>query len=245
MIVHIVLPAYNEAARIGRLLDGIDEAMREAALGYRVIVVDDGSRDETARIVQEHAARMPITLQRHSVNRGLGTTIRDGLAAAAGAAEARDIIVTMDADDTHTPGLILRMVRLVGEGHDVVIASRYQPGARTVGVPLSRRLLSWAGSRLLCALFPTPGVRDFTCGYRAYRAQVIQEILAQDGARFLAQDGFQCMVDILLTLRRRHVIVGEVPMVLRYDRKEGGTKMRVGRTIIQTLGLALKRRLGR
>jgi len=243
--VYVVLPVYNEGARIKSLLDHIDDALGEAAILYEVIVVDDGSRDATCEIVRTCATQMPIRVMQHDVNRGLGATIRDGLAAAAELAGERDIIVTMDADDTHTPGLILRMVRMISEGHDVVIASRYQPGSRRVGVPLMRRGLSYCGSWLFRIAFPTRGVRDFTCGYRAYRARVVKEALARYGQAFLDQDGFQCMVDILLKLRRMHLIFGEVPFVLRYDYKEGGSKMKVGRTIRDTLTLLLKRRLGR
>jgi dolichol-phosphate mannosyltransferase len=151
----------------------------------------------------------------------------------------------MDADDTHTPGLILRMVRHITEGCDVVIASRYQPGSRTIGVPWSRRLLSYGASILFRVVFPTPGVRDYTCGYRAYRADAIQDAVSHYGQDFLNQDGFQCMVDILLKLRTRHLIFGEVPFILRYDQKEGGTKMRVWRTVRQTLSLLVARRLGK
>ena len=93
-------------------------------------------------------------------------------------------------------------------------------------------------------LFPIRGVRDYTCGYRAYRAVVIKDALSDYGDDFLNQDGFQCMVDILLKLRRRDLIFGEVPFILRYDIKEGGTKMNVRRTILQTL-LLIVRRLGR
>lgn len=243
--IYVVLPAYNEAARIGTLLDRIDEAMFEAALDYRVIVVDDGSADDTARIVREKAEHMPVTLYEHAQNQGLGATIRDGLLAAAQCATDRDIIITMDADDTHTPGLILRMVRQISEGCDVVIASRYRPGSRTIGVPWSRRMLSYGASMLFRAVFPTPGVRDYTCGYRAYRAEAVQDAISHYGADFLNQEGFQCMVDILLKLRSRQRIFGEVPFILRYDQKEGGTKMRVWRTVRQTLALLLARRLGR
>src|SRR5206468_4069357 len=98
--IHIVLPAYNEAARLPRLLDRIDEAMAEAAFPYRVILVDDGSTDETFALAQEAARRLPILVERHSRNQGLGITLRDGLRAAAQVAEDRDLIVTMDADDT-------------------------------------------------------------------------------------------------------------------------------------------------
>src|SRR5258705_8936510 len=115
---------------------------------------------------------MPIHVMTHEVNRGLGATIRDGLVRAVELAGPRDIIVTMDADDTHAPGLILRMVRMISEGHDVVIASRYRNGSRCVGVPLHRRALSLVASWLFRAVFPIRGVKDYTCGYRAYHARV-------------------------------------------------------------------------
>ena len=242
--VYVVLPVYNEEGKIGNLLDHIDEAMRDADIRYEVILVDDGSRDRTGGIVLERAAAMPITLMRHETNRGLGTTIRDGLFAAAEAAGDADIIITMDADDTHAPGLILRMIRMISEGHDVVIASRYREGSRCVGVPFHRQLLSRSASWLFRAVFPIQGVRDYTCGYRAYRARVVKDAFLRYGEEFLDQGGFQCMVDILLKLRRMHIIFGEVPFILRYDYKEGGSKMNVTRTVRDTLGLMWKRRLG-
>jgi len=241
-IVYVVLPVYNEEARIASLLDHVDEALEDAAMPYRVILVDDGSRDSTRDIVRACAARMPIRLMEHEVNLGMGATIRDGLVAAAESAGGRDIIVTMDADDTHAPGLILRMVRMISEGHDVVIASRYRAGSRCVGVPLFRQALSYGASWIFRLVFPTRGVRDFTCGYRAYRARVVRDALARYGESFL--DGFQCMVDILLKLRRMNLIFGEVPFILRYDYKEGGSKMNVSRTVMATLGLLWKRRFG-
>jgi dolichol-phosphate mannosyltransferase len=186
---------------------------------------------------------MPIQLHRHRENQGLGATIRDGLVEAIKRAAGEDVIVTMDADDTHTPALILRMVRMIREGHDVVIASRYREGSRSVGVPRHRRALSYAASLLFRVVFPTPGVRDYTCGFRAYRAASLREATARYGEEFLDQDGFQCMVDILLKLRRMNLIFGEVPFVLRYDFKEGGTKMDVVETIRNTLALVVRRRL--
>lgn len=240
--IFIVLPAYNEAARIGVLLDGIDEVMSEAQLPYEIVLVDDGSQDETESIVRGRAAHSPITLIRHPCNLGLGAAIRDGLLRAVEKAGPGDVIVTMDADDTHTPWLVLRMVRMLREGHDVVIASRYQPGSRAVGVPLFRRLLSWGGSILFRIVLPIAGVRDYTCGYRAYRAAVLQAALMRYKEDFLNQDGFQCMVDILLKLRQMNLIFGEVPFILRYDYKQGATKMNVPVTIRKTLALLVRSR---
>jgi dolichol-phosphate mannosyltransferase len=106
-------------------------------------------------------------------------------------------------------------------------------------------MLSSGASTLLRLLFPTTGIRDYTCGYRAYRASVLKRAIAQHGQAFVDQDGFQCMVDILLKLRNQRCVFGEVPIVLRYDRKQGESKMKVARTVFATLRLVAARRFGR
>ena len=242
--VRIVLPAYNEADNLPALLRALRETMNDNGIAYEVIVVDDGSRDRTAEVVEAWSGEVPLLLVRHQVNQGLGATIRDGLLTALQRAGARDVVVTMDADDTHAPGLIAQMVRMIGEGYDVVIASRYRAESRVYGVPMARRVMSRAASLLMRVVFPIRGVRDFTCGYRAYRADVLQRAVDRYHGEFVNQDGFQCMVDILLKLRPMHVIFGEVPLLLRYDRKGGQSKMRVAATTKNTLLLLLRRRFG-
>jgi dolichol-phosphate mannosyltransferase len=93
---------------------------------------------------------------------------------------------------------------------------------------------------------PIPGVRDYTCGFRAYRASVLGASIEHYGDRFVTEKGFSCMVDVLLKLRRlringARIVMGEAPMVLRYDLKGGVSKMRVLRTIRQTLSLVVRR----
>jgi dolichol-phosphate mannosyltransferase len=243
--VLVVLPAYNEEESLGELLERIDQTMFETGESYSVIVVDDGSDDGTRRVAEEHARYMPIEVRRHEENQGLGATIRDGLMAAAEVCADHDIVVAMDADNTHTPCLIHSIVQRIKEGSDVIIASRYRPGSTVRGVPLHRRVLSYAASLLMRILFPTHGVRDYTCGYRGYRGRVLKDAVATMGQDLVSEDGFQCMVDILLKLRRMGVIFGEVPLILRYDLKKGVSKLPVGRTIARTLSLALRRRFGR
>jgi len=243
-MVIVTLPAYNEAQTLPTLLERIRESMEENGIEYRVIVVNDGSTDGTADSVDRMCDALPLTRIDHEVNRGLGEAIRTGLFAAIEGADDRDIIVTMDSDNTHTPGLIARMVRRIREGNDVVIASRFQPGAHVRGVPFYRRVLSRSSSLVFRMAFPTPGVRDFTSGYRAYRAAVVKRAFDTYGGEFVAESGFACMVDILLKLRRIDAIMGEVPLVLRYDMKYGVSKMMVLRTAIDSLQLLVSRRLG-
>ena len=136
----VVLPAYNEEQALPRLLAKLAPLYTEGRLGGRVLVVDDGSRDHTADIARNWGD--PVELVSHSHNMGLGAALRTGLTHATRLAAPDDAIVTMDADDTHLPGLVPRMVQILGEGYDLVIASRYQPGSRTLGVSAARRFLS-------------------------------------------------------------------------------------------------------
>jgi len=151
----------------------------------------------------------------------------------------------MDADNSHPPGLIVRMLQLIGEGHDVVIASRYQPGGRVLGLSFFRGFLSLGAAWMFRLLFPIRRVRDYTCGFRAYKVPVLQRAL-KENPNFVSERGFSCMVDILLKLRTTQppLVMNEVPMVLRYDKKAGASKMRVFRTVKDTLRLLARRRLG-
>ena len=166
-MLYILLPAYNEEQALAALLPRIRQVMQQHRLTARVIIVDDGSADRTAEVARSCGADEVLT---HPKNMGLAAGLRTGLSHIVSVAQPDDIIVAMDADNTHNPGLVPRMVQRIDEGFDVVIASRYQPGARVVGVPATRRFLSDLGGWVYRALTPIPGVRDYTCGYRAYRA---------------------------------------------------------------------------
>ena len=240
----MVLPAYNEEANIGNLLRRIFESLTDENLGFSIIVVNDGSSDRTRQILEEYGRDFPLIVHHHEENQGLGATIRDGLRHAADVASERDIIITMDADESHTPGLMIRMIRMIREGYDVVIASRYQRGSRVYGLSLHRKIISHAASLLMRVLFPTSGVSDYTCGYRAYRAEALKQAYSQYGDTLVNEEGFQCMVDILLKLRKLPLIFGEVPLILRYDLKRGQSKMRLMHTAVKTLRLLWTRRTG-
>lgn len=241
--IYVALPAYNEEPNLPVLFEGLRDTLEGHDLDYEIIVVDDGSKDRTAEVTRDYARHMPITLLQHEVNQGLGGTLRDCLAAGAQRAGEHDVVITMDADATHPPGLMIRMLQHIDEGFDVVIGSRFQPGARVVGVNPLRVAMTKCASLLMRVLFPM-GVRDFTCGFRAYRGVVLHRALERYGDKFVDQAGFQCMLDVLLKLRPMHFVIGEVPMILRYDLKGGVSKMNIGRTAKNSLLLLFKRRLG-
>ena len=241
--VLIVLPAYNEGASLEPLLTELRRDLGQARLDYEVIVVDDGSDDDTALVASQASFVMPLVCVQHPTNRGLAAALRTGFATALERGQPGDVIVTMDADNTHPPGSIARMFSMIRHGRDVVIASRYQSGSRVCGVPVHRNALSFGARVLFKATFPIRGVRDYTCGYRAYRYELLQQAMEHYGERFVSEQGFSCMVDVLLKLRRFRPVMGEAPLVLRYDLKGGASKMRVLKTVGQTLTLLARRRL--
>jgi len=242
MTVFLVLPAYNEELGLPKLLRSFRDAMGAAGLRAQVVIVDDGSHDRTREVIRDWSSKLPIDLVLHGENRGLGETIRDALKRAAALAEPEDTIVTMDADNTHDPILIPSMIRLLATGKDVVIASRYRPGSRVVGLEPYRRLMSYGARILFQIVHPISGVRDYTCGFRAYRASAVKDAFALHGDTLVTERGFACMAEILMRLSRMGLRMAEVPMVLHYDQKEGTSKMRVAITVLKTLRLMARSR---
>ena len=240
--VCVVLPAYNEAEGLPSLLGKIQQVFEQRRQEYQVVVVDDASTDDTSAVAQKAAIDMPIQIVRHAKNRGLSGALETGLRTAVDECRPGDVVVTLDADDTQPPATIDRMLLMIAEGYDVVIASRYQPGSRVIGVPWNRRLMTVFARYLFKSIMPIEGVRDYTCGFRAYRLEVLQKGLDHYGDEFVSEKGFSCMVDVLLKLRRFRFVMGEVPMLLRYDQKFGPSKMQVSNTAVTTIQLLLKRR---
>jgi len=241
MTVHIVLPAYDEAENLPALLTALAQTLAGLSSPGRVYLVDDGSRDATADVAMGFAPALSIIVERHARNLGLGRTLADGLARALAEAADADAIVTMDADDTHPPAVIPALLAALDAGADVAVASRYVAGARLHGVPLHRRLLSLAAAQVVRAAAPVPGVRDVTCGFRAYRADALRRAAARYG-QLVEADGFACMLDLLLKLHAVGATITEVPIDLRYDRKRGASKLRIGRTVAETVGVMMKHR---
>jgi dolichol-phosphate mannosyltransferase len=143
-----------------------------------------------------------------------------------------DVLITMDADNTHNPQLIGAMVKKIRSGASLVIASRYEQGSEVVGLSAARKFLSRGASELLRFFFPIPGAKDYTCGYRAYRGVKLKQAFELYGNRLVEERGFTCMAEILIKMRAVGVRVAEVPLVLRYDFKSGESKMKVPRTIL-------------
>ena len=238
---HVVLPAYNEEGSLPSLL----RRLAGAATAERIVVwvVDDGSVDRTAEIVEAGMPGLDVRSLRHPKNLGLGQAVQTGIRAVLDAADPDDYVVVMDADDTHDPALIARLHRGIDDGADVVICSRFVAGGDDSTAPPFRRLLSRSAAITFQRALRLEGVQDFTSGFRAYRVSLLARAAKHWGERLIEEQGFACMVELLLKLRHCNPVVTEVPLVLQYDRKQGVSKLKLRRTIGQYLKLLVRDRL--
>ena len=172
-MVIIILPAYNEAPTLSSLFQAVAKTMK--GKNYRIVLVDDGSTDRTLELAVKYSDKISLEVIQHQNNEGLGKAIKTGIFNVINTVKDCDIVVTLDADNTHNPQLILSMQKYLENDSDIVIASRYQIGGKEIGLSFYRSFLSKAVNTVLKILFPLKGVKDYTCGYRAYKGWVLKE----------------------------------------------------------------------
>jgi dolichol-phosphate mannosyltransferase len=221
-LTHIVLPAYNEEKALPNLLERLETLQRRSNGRILIWIVDDGSIDNTANIARKRLAGM------------------SGILSVLEFATDDDVVIVMDADDTHDVNLIIPMIKDIESGADIVIASRFVLGGDQTTAPLFRRLLSRGAAFTFRTIFPINNVTDFTTGYRAYKVSLLSRARRRWGERLIEEQGFACMVELLLKLRYYNPVIQELPLVLRYDRKRGRSKLKLTKTLLQYLKLALR-----
>ncbi|BCU05455.1 glycosyltransferase family 2 protein [Allochromatium tepidum] len=188
MTLSIILPAKNESACLGSLLS----RLREHAPDAELILVDDGSTDDTPRIAQEHGARVIS----HPYSLGNGAAVKSGARAATG-----EILVFMDADGQHDPADIPRLLAALNAGHDMAVGARDRGSQASLG-----RALANAFYNAFASLMTGHRIQDLTSGFRAVRADHFRRFL------YLLPNGFSYPTTITMAFFRTGYPVAYVPI---------------------------------
>lgn len=202
----IVIPAYNEAQRLPRTLLRLREYLAARALAAEIVVADDGSRDATARVATEAGGPDTVVLT-GGPNRGKGHAVRRGMLAARGA-----LRLMTDADLSTPIEELASLEQKLGQGYDVVIASRAAAGAR---IEVRQPFFREAAGRVfngLVRLVAVPGIQDTQCGFKLFTAAAAEACFGP--ARL---DGFSFDVEALFIARKRGLRIAEVPVIWRND----------------------------
>lgn len=224
MKLSIVIPAYNEAARLGPTLDTIGRYVSARRLAIEAIVVDDGSRDDTASIVRRFAAGHPwVRLISNASNLGKGASVRRGILEAGG-----DFVLFMDADLSVPIDEVDRCLELLErDGHPIVIGSRKVPGARIlIRQPILREVMGH-GFTWLARLMVVYKIVDFTCGFKAFRADVARVLFSIQERPDWAFD-----VEVLRLAKVLDIPVHQCPV--RWEHRKG-SRVRFPRDIWRSL----------
>lgn len=210
--VAVVLPTYNELENLPLIVPEI------LVHGYRLLIVDDSSPDGTGRLAESLAADLnPVSVLHRNEKAGLGPAYAAGFDHAM--REGAEVVVEMDADFSHDPADLPRLVAAVAEGADLAIGSRYVPGGSTPDWPLLRRLISRGGNLYARGMLGI-SIRDATAGYRAYTADALNAL----PYRSARASGYGFQVELAWRASQAGMNITEIPISFR-DRTRGTSKM--------------------
>ena len=215
--VWLILPTYNEAENIEKIVAAALPRLASTGLEHRVLVVDDGSPDGTGELADRLAiAHAEVEVLHRTSKDGIGPAYIAGFGRALEA--GADLLMEMDSDFSHDPADIPRLVA-AAEDADLVLGSRYVEGGGVTDWGLGRRLISRGGSLYARVLLGVP-VRDLTGGFKCFRRSVL-EGLDLSG---LGTDGYGFQIEVTYRALRAGFRVKEIPILFR-DRRVGASKM--------------------
>jgi dolichol-phosphate mannosyltransferase len=208
----LVVPTYNEAGGIERLIVALDEVFRKNGLDGEIVVVDDNSPDGTGKIVDELATRYPVRCLHRPGKLGLSSGVIDGWKFARPESEA---VGAMDADFSHDAEAVPAMVRALENGFDLAVGSRYVKGGGIRNWPLRRKITSLVAIALAKPLTP---LRDITSGFFLVRRSALEGVE-------LDPIGFKIGLEVIAKAHYKKAV--EIPYVFT-DRVAGQSKLNQG-----------------
>jgi dolichol-phosphate mannosyltransferase len=231
--VWVVVPTYNERENIELIAPAILAALPEGSL----LIVDDASPDGTGELADTIAAREArVSVLHRAGKEGLGVGYRDAFRWVLEHQDAR-AVVQMDADFSHDPAALPRLLAPLMRDADLVLGTRYMPGGDTVGWPWYRKLISRGGTLFARTVLLLP-YRDLTGGYKAWRRELLDAIRLRE----TAGSGYGFQVETTWWAHRRGARIVQVPIVFR-ERVAGASKM-TGGIVREALLLVVRLRLG-
>lgn len=212
-MVGIVIPTYNEKENIEALAAEINKILP----GAFIVIVDDNSPDGTSEAIKNLLDRFPVKLITRPKKMGLGSALIAGFKEAL--KTGADFVIEMDADFSHNPGDIPRLLEACENGADLAIGSRKVSGGKIVGWNIWRRLMSGAAMRLAKIVL---GLRpkDITAGFRCYRRRVLQSINWEE----IKSNGYAFQEEALYRVQKGGCKITEIPVVF-VNRKKGKSKL--------------------
>lgn len=233
-MVYFLIPAYDEERTVGLLLYKLRKVMEGVRRRYVILVLDDGSTDETAKRVESYKGLVPVLLFRHARNQGYGAALDRLIREACRMSRVpeRDIAITLEADFTSNPEPVPAMVREIEAGADLVIGSPLAQGGQKEGTPLRSRIFSKLLPVFYKSVQPVAGVGDYSSTFRAYRIALLKRALREFQESLITSKGRTANAELLLRLGQLSPVIKEVPATARYDIRARPSRFRLRSSLI-------------
>ncbi len=215
MLVYIIIPTYNEKENLANLIPAIAENLKN--FDYKILVVDDNSPDDTGKLAEKLAENFPIEVLHRIGKFGLGSAYIMGFKKAL--ANDADLIFEMDADFSHDPKDLPRLIQAVEDGYDLAIGSRKIKNGKIVGWNFLRHFYS-NGAMFFARLILNLKTKDVTAGFRCYKREVLEKINLET----IKSNGYAFQEEMLFRVEKNNFKIKEVPVVFQ-DRKVGQSKL--------------------
>lgn len=237
--IHVVIPILNEIENLPSLFRSLQFLDAQLANHFQmhVVLVDDGSADNSADAAIKLQGELTLSVLRHNTNQGPGAAFATAFQFLHSRLKETDLVVTMEGDNTSRHELLRQMLTRMEEGYDVVLASPYMYGGGLSNTTWFRMFLSFVANFFVKETLGLRGLITVSSFYRLYRAPVLQRLQRAYGPRILERTGFESMVELLMKLVFFRSTISEVPMHLDSSVRKGKSKMRIGKTAIGYLTL--------
>jgi dolichol-phosphate mannosyltransferase len=233
-VIYLLIPLFNEAENIVRLLGRIRDLKSSLPLdgGLKVVLVDDGSTDSTVERAETESGGLDVLVLRNSTNQGPGHAFATGFDHLCPIIDDDDWLITMEGDNTSNVELLGQMFKRTEEGYDVILASPYMYNGGIVNTKKIRMFLSYMANVFVKEGLGISGILTASSFFRLYRGSVIRRLQRVYGPRIVEARGFESMVEMLAKMVMLEFTISEVPMKLDASKSLSQSKMRIFSTII-------------
>jgi dolichol-phosphate mannosyltransferase len=241
-MIFCLIPVYNEEQNLERLFRETRTYMNGAGYKkFRFIFVNDGSSDQSLAMLEDFQKQdSSVIILSHFPNKGVKRTFLDGFQKFLEIGKEGDILITKEADNTSDNAIMDAMIKAISdEKYDIALASCYAKGGGLDSTTLFRTFLSSGANLLIKVRFGLWGIYTFSSFYRSFSYSCLKQAF-NENQKLMTYDGFTCVVEMLIKMKKMNFKIKEIPMLLRSAERVGKSKMPICKTIFEYIKLCIK-----
>lgn len=230
-----MFPVFNESLNIPRVtqdLARLEEIVAPISSRTHFLFIDDGSTDDTVDQIN-NIKRSNLKVISHEQNQGPGAAFQTAFSyLLANQLRSNDLVITLEGDATSDPSVLIRMLKRLSEGDDIILASPYLYGGGFSGVQAHRVFMSHVANFLFKLILNVHGLATFSCFFRIYRGSALILLNNRYPNSIVTCKGFDCAAEIIVKAVRGKLAISEVPFRVDWSRRKGRSKMKIVKTTI-------------